>query len=102
MTDEAPKSAVELAMERLRQKDAAAGADEAPLTPAQKAAIAEARGVYEARMAECRILHDSALRGVVDPAARAELMDRYRRDIARLATDRDQKIAAVRRGSPAP
>lgn len=101
MTDQAPKTAIELAMERLRQKDATSGADEPPLTPQQKDAIAEARNVHEARMAECRILHESALRAVADPEARAELTDRYRRDAARLATDRDQKIEAVRRGSGA-
>ena len=39
MSDEAPKSAYELAMERLRKKDAEQGITTAPLTDAQKAAI---------------------------------------------------------------
>ena len=40
MADEGPKSAYELAMERLRQKDKEASIDERPLTNEQKAAIA--------------------------------------------------------------
>jgi hypothetical protein len=43
MSDEGPRSAFELAMERLRQKDKEAGIDDRPLTDQQKAAIAEAR-----------------------------------------------------------
>jgi hypothetical protein len=43
MTDNAPKSALELAMERLRQKDKESNATERPLTDEQKAAIAEVR-----------------------------------------------------------
>ena len=49
---EGPKSAYELAMERLRQKDREAGVEERPLSDEQKAAIADARQVYQARMAE--------------------------------------------------
>ncbi len=51
MTEGAPKSAYELAMERLRRKDAEEGVERAPVTDAQKAAIAEIRNFYEARLA---------------------------------------------------
>jgi len=61
MPSEGPKSAYELAMERLRQKDREAGVEERPLTDQQKTAIAEARQVYQARMAEREILHRDAL-----------------------------------------
>jgi hypothetical protein len=43
MSDEAPKSAYELAMARLKQKDAEAGTADTPLTEAQRAEIAEVR-----------------------------------------------------------
>ena len=43
MSDDGPKSAFELAMERLRQKDTEARIDDRPLTDEQKAAIAEGR-----------------------------------------------------------
>ena len=51
--DDGPKSALELAMERLRKKDKDAGVDAQPVTDAQRAAIAEARSVVrgEARRA---------------------------------------------------
>ena len=51
MTSDAPKSALELAMERLKKIDAEAGVTEQTLTDAQRAAIAEARNVYESRVA---------------------------------------------------
>ena len=96
--DGAPKSANELAMERLRKKDAESGAETTPLTDAQRAAIAEARNFYEAKAAEVEVLHQSALRRAADPDARALLEENYRRDRERLNADRDAKIARIRRG----
>ena len=52
----APKTAYELAMERLRQKDAEAGIVQESLTDEQKGEIAEVRRVAEARTAELKIL----------------------------------------------
>jgi len=49
------KSSYELAMERLRKKDAEAGRVETPLTGEQRAAIAEARSLYAAKAAEAEI-----------------------------------------------
>ena len=96
MTESAPKSAFELAMERLRKKDAEEGVVEHKLTDAQKAAIAEARSVYEARVAERQILHRDKLLTTYEPAERDLLEDQYRRDLERFATDRDAKIRAIR------
>ena len=99
MPDDKPvKSAFELAMERLRKKDADAGIESRPPTDAQKAAIAEVRNFYEAKMAERDVLHQSALRKTPDPEARAALDAQYRRDRERLASDRDAKIEKIRRG----
>ncbi len=86
-------------MERLQKKDADSGVESAPLTEAQKDAIGEARNVCEARTAERRILHQSALMTAVEPEARAELEHQCRRDLARYQKDRDRKISAVRTGS---
>src|SRR5439155_778934 len=63
MSGDGPKSAYELAMERLRQKDKEASVDDRPLTDEQKAAIAEARQFYTAKVAEREILHQAALPG---------------------------------------
>lgn len=93
---DAPKSALELAMERLRKKDAEAGVVEQKLTDAQKAAIAEARSVYEARVAERQILHRQKQLTAVDPQEITRLEEEYRRDMDRFATDRDAKIRKIR------
>jgi hypothetical protein len=93
---DAPKSALDLVMERLRKKDAEAGVVEKPLTDAQRAAIAEARSVYEARVAERKIMHRSSILTTFDPAERQALEDALRRDLDRFESDRDSKIRQIR------
>jgi hypothetical protein len=83
-------------MERLRKKDAEAGVVEQKLTDAQKAAIAEARSIYEARVAERQILHRQKQLTTMDPQQMATLDEEYRRDLDRFATDRDAKIRRIR------
>jgi len=98
MSDDKPlKSALELAMERLRKKDEDAGIETRPLTAAQKAAIAEARNFCEAKLAEREVLHHSKLRRVLDAAERDALEHEYRRDRERLVSERDTKIEKIRR-----
>jgi hypothetical protein len=98
MTDDgAPKSAYELAMERLRKKDAEAGVERQPVTDAQKAAIAEIRSVYEAKLAELDVMHQSKMRASVDPNARATLEEEFRRERERLTAERDAKVEKARR-----
>jgi hypothetical protein len=96
MASEGPKSAYELAMERLRQKDLEAGVEERPLTDQQKTAIAEARQVYQARMAEREILHRDALRKAQSRDEVEKLEGELARDRDRLASDRDRKIAEIK------
>lgn len=98
MSDDAPKSAYELAMERLRRKDVEEGAEPRPVTAEQRSAIAELRRVYEAKLAEREILHHSALRKARDAEAVAALEEQYRRDRERIAAERDRKIEETRRG----
>jgi len=90
------KSAYELAMERLRKKDEEEGRVETPLTDEQRAAIADARSLYAARIAEAEILHKSKLAGVFDPAQLEELAENHRRDIARIRDDEEKKIEQLR------
>jgi hypothetical protein len=96
MADERPKTAYEVAMERFRQKEKEAGTESRPLTDAQKAAIADARQMYQARVAEREILHRSALAKAESPEEIEALNLALRRDLDRLATDRDRKIAQIR------
>ena len=93
---EAPKSAFELAMEKLKKKDVEAGVEAQVLTDAQRTAIAEAKNVYESRVAERRILYQSAVLAVFDPAELAERETELRRDLERFASDRDAKIKKIR------
>jgi len=100
MPDQSPRSALEIAMDRLRQKDAQDGIEHRPRTDEQKAAIAEVRSVYDARLAQAEVMHQSAIVGIADPAARATLYQEYQRDRERLQSERDAKIDRIRRGEP--
>lgn len=93
-----PRSNLEIVLERLRKKDADAGIEEVPLTDEQRAAIAEARSIHEARVAERRIMHQSAQASVFDPAEREQLEQHLRRDLDRFETDRDARIRRIREG----
>ena len=99
MAGDAPKTAFELAMERLRQKEQAAGVSERPLTDAQKAAIGEARSVHQARVAEREILHRDAVARAASYDEIDRLGEELRRDLDRLASDRDRKIDEIRKQS---
>ena len=96
MPDDAPKTAYELAMERLRRKDAEEGIEERSVSDEQKAEIAEARRVYAAKVAETEILYKSKLMSIFDPEARLKLEDEHRRDLARLQSDLDRRLAKIR------
>lgn len=93
---DAPKSALELAMERLKKKDADAGIEQKPLTDEQKQQIAEARSVFEARVAERRIMHQSQTAAVFDPQELELRREELRRDLAQFESDRDAKIRKIR------
>jgi hypothetical protein len=92
------KSSFELAMERLRQKDAESGITVRTLTDAEKAQIAEIRSVYEARLAEAQVMHESRIRQVPDPSAREALEGELRAERERLVNERERKIEKVRAG----
>ena len=94
--DGAPKSAYELAMERLKKKDADQGVSERTLTEEQKNEIAEVRKTYSARLAQEEILFKSKTQGYIEPEARRTLEENYRRDVERLTHERDRKIEKIR------
>jgi hypothetical protein len=97
---DAPKSAFDIVMERLRQKDAAAGTEQQTLTDEQRKAIAEVRSIYEAQVAERKIMHRSAVAGIFDPAALDERELELRRDLERFERERDEKISRIRENRP--
>jgi len=96
MTDGSPRSAYEIAMERLRQKDVRDGVDHQPRTDEQKAAIADIRSLYDAKIAQAEVMHRSAVVGILDEDARIRVVEEYQRDRARLQAERDARIEKVR------
>ena len=96
MSDKPLKSALEIAMERLKKKDADAGIEARPLTDEQRASIAEIRNYYEAKIAEIDVLHESSLGRTWDPGERETLLQQHRRERERLTSERDAKIEKIR------
>jgi hypothetical protein len=96
MSEGPPKSSFELAMERLKKKDAEQGIVERPLTDEQRAEIAEVRNLYEARLAQAEVMHRSAVMKTIDPAELATIEENYRRERERLSSERESKINRIR------
>src|SRR5262245_4786538 len=100
MSGDEPKSAYELAMERLRKQDRDAGrAEAAPLTDAQKKKIAEIRRDAEAKIAQLEIMRQSHLHAAAGDADEfAKIEENSLRDRRRIESERDGRIAKVREG----
>jgi hypothetical protein len=96
MEDDAPKTAVEIAMARFKKEDADAGVSDRVLTTDQKNEIAEVRKTYAAKLAQEEILFKSKVQGAADPGVRLTLDEHYRRDVERLNHERDRKIEKIR------
>jgi len=93
------KSSFELAMERLRQKDAETGVTTRALSDAEKAEIAEIRNLYEAKIAEAQVMLLSNLQKTMDPASRETLEAGFRAEKERLTRERDRKVEKIREGA---
>lgn len=94
------KSAYELAMERLQAADPDAAR---PLTPAQKARLAEIDRVYQGRTAEREIflqkLLDETVAAGKDEEA-GKIRQQLRHEKVRLAEEREAEKEQVRRNPP--
>ncbi len=90
--DEAPKSAVELAMEKLR----ASGFEETKLTDDQKAEIAELRSRCRASIAELEIQQESKMQSVGSMEELGLLRAELTKEKARLEEAMEKKVSAVR------
>lgn len=95
---EKPKSAYDLAMERLEAADRESGVKETSLSGVQKEAIAEARRVAASRLAEREIFFHDAIRKAASRAERDKVEDAYRMDRKRIEDDRDRVIESIRGG----
>ena len=97
--DDAPKSSFELAMARLKKKDAESGESIRELSAAQKEEIAEIRRVYDAKLAEVDIMKKPKLPPGLPEELREQvdlLNEQYMRERDILSAERDAKIEAVR------
>ena len=97
--DDAPKTALEIAMARLREQDAERGEQTVPLTDQQKAGIAEVRQAAQAKLAQEDILYQASLAKTWDAEARAKLETEHRRDVERINEDAEKKVAKLRRAA---
>jgi hypothetical protein len=84
-------------MERLRAADRKSGTAEAPLNPAQKKDIAEARGVATSRLAEREILFRDAMQKTNDPVEREKAEREYQIDRQRINDDLERTLDSIRR-----
>lgn len=95
--DAPPKSAYELAMERLRAQDREAGIEKRALTVTQKEAIAELRQNAKAKLAELKILCDKSIADAMgDPEKLAEIGKHYEIDRERIESRLDAAVERVR------
>ena len=100
MRDKGPKSAFELAMEKLEARDRARGdAPPTALTAPQKEAIAEARAKAKAERAEWEILRTKRLaETAADPAQHAETLEQLEVDRKRIDDALETAIRRIKRG----
>src|SRR5207245_3208629 len=100
MTDDTPKSAYEIALEKLKRQDRERGEQATvPLTSEQKERIAEIRRRHEARLAELEILFSSE-RGKAlasgEPEAIEKVEKEYAQERERVTAQREREVAAAR------
>lgn len=98
MSDHEPKSAFELAMEKLKAMDREKGtAPPRKLSGKEKEKIAEIRSFYGSKLAEREILYQDELsKAGFDAEKRAEVEKAYLEDRERMERERDRKIQEVR------
>ena len=95
--DTPPKSAYELAMERLTAQDRAAGIEKHPLTDAQKKGIAELRQKAKASLAELEILRAKSITEAMgDPEKLVEIDEHYEVDRKRIESRLEDDVTRIK------
>jgi hypothetical protein len=100
LSEEEPKSALEIVMEKLRAKDSSTST---PLTQEQKAEIAEIKNRYRAKIAELEIRHQDLMkkamaRGSVEETEK--LAQEMAREKERLYREEENALQKVRNARP--
>ncbi len=95
--DAPPKSAYELAMERLTAEDREKGIESRPLSDAQKKEIATRRQKAKAGLAELEILRQKSIAEAMgDPQKLAEIDEHYEVDRRRIESRLEDDIARIK------
>jgi hypothetical protein len=95
--DAAPKSAYELAMERLTAQDRAKGIGSRALTEEQKKKIADLRQKAKANLAELEILREKSIAEALgDPEKRAQIDEHYAIDRGRIESRLEDDVARIK------
>lgn len=97
MSEDEPKSAIELAMEKLRARGDFA---ETFLTDAQKAEIAETRSFYRAKIAELEIHQETKMRQATTLEELEALKKELTKEKERLHREMEDKVQKVRENHP--
>ena len=93
MTDEEPKSAIEIAMEKLRARG---DSEPTPLSKEQKAEIAEIRNYTKAKTAEFEIKQQSKMRLVKSEEEFIGLQEELVHEKQRLNEEMENEVRKVR------
>jgi hypothetical protein len=101
---DAPKSAWEIALEKLEKQDRERGtASPGPLSETQKKEIAAVRQRGKAKLAEAEILHnDHRRKALEDPEALAKVEEEYRIERRRIEEASDRDIERIKSGKAKP
>ena len=95
--DAPPKSAYELAMERLTAQDRAEGIETRPLTDDQKKEIGLLRQKAKAKLAELEILHGKSMTDALgDVEKLAEIDEHYEIDRKRIESRLEDDVARIK------
>jgi len=97
MSEDEPKSAMELAMEKLRARGDFV---ETLLTDAQKADIADTRSFYRARIAELEIQEESKMKQVATLEELQALKEALANEKERLNQEMENKVQRIRGTKP--
>ena len=96
--NDGPKSAYELALQRL-EKEGIEKPREDALTTSVREQIREVRQRARARLAELEILHRDGMASVADPAERDKDEANYRAERERIESRCDREVEKLRRGA---
>ena len=94
--DEGPKSALELAMEKLR---ASGDFEETTLTDEQKSQIADVRSLYKSKIAELEIQLSAKMRQVASMEELDGLKEELNKEKTRLSEEMERKVKTIRAGA---